>query len=377
MRGVVTTNTAVRVPILDLRAQYAEVGAALEEAALRVLRSTRYIMGPDVEAFEREAAAYLGARHVVGVASGTDALVVALMALGVGAGDEVIVPPLTFIATAEAVRTAGATPVFADIEADTLTISPHAVERAATARTRAVIAVHLYGNPCRMDALSAVCDRIGAALVEDAAQAIGASHRGRRCGTLGRAAAFSCFPSKNLGACGDAGFLSTDDDEVAARARMIRVHGSSSKYRHEIRGLNARLDTLQAALLRAKLPYLDRWVEARRRVAARYREAFADLPLDLQRETDGGVHAYHLFTIRADDREALARHLADRGIETAKHYPIPLHRQPLFEGMGAGPGSFPASEEAAARVLSIPLYPEITDEQIGEVIAGVRSFFGR
>jgi dTDP-4-amino-4,6-dideoxygalactose transaminase len=289
----------------------------------------------------------------------------------------VIVPPLTFIATAEAVRTAGATPVFADVDPATLTVCPRAVERAATPRTRAVVAVHLYGNPCPVDALEAVCGRIGAVLVEDSAQAIGASYRGRRCGALARVAAFSCFPSKNLGACGDAGFLSTDDDDLAGRARMIRVHGSSSKYRHEVRGLNARLDTLQAAFLRVKLRRLDRWVEARRRVAGRYREAFADLPLGLQRETDGALHAYHLFTVQVEDREALARRLADRGIETAMHYPIPLHLQPVFAPMDLGPGSFPVSEAAAARVLSIPLYPELTDGQIGEVIAGVRSHFGR
>lgn len=353
-------------------------GSELEvELVSAALRAPRWSAGTMVERFEAHFARALGRAHAVAVSSGTAGTWLALRALGIGPGCEVVCSAYGWHQVAHAVALAGATPVFADIEAETLTIDPAAVERAATARTRAVVAVHLYGNPSRTDALSAVCDRLGAALVEDAAQAIGASYRGRRCGVLGRAAGFSCFPSKNLGACGDAGFLSTDDDEVADRARMIRVHGSSSKYRHEIRGLNARLDTLQAALLRAKLPHLDRWVEARRRVAARYREAFADLPLDLQRETDGGVHAYHLFTVRVDDREALARHLAKRGIETAKHYPIPLHLQPVFEGMGLGPGSFPASEAAAARALSIPIYPEITDEQTGEVIAGVRSFFGR
>lgn len=364
-----------RIPVVDLRAQYEEVGPALEAAAVRVLRSIGYIMGPDVEAFEREAAAYLGVRHVVGLSSGTAAIEVALMALGIGPGDEVIVPPFTFVATAEAVRSTGARVVFADVDAETLTLDPAAVAAAATPRTRAVVAVHLYGNPCRIEALAAACDRLGAALVEDAAQSMGGTYRGRRCGALGRAAAFSCFPSKNLGACGDAGFLSTDDDEVARRARMIRVHGSTSKYRHEGRGMNARLDTLQAAFLRVKLPRLDAWVCARRRVAARYRAAFADLPLRLQQETDPG-HAYHLFTVQVPDRAGLARALSERGIETATHYPMPLHLQGAFADLGLGPGAFPASERAAAEVLSLPLYAEMTDAQVDRVIDGVRSFCG-
>jgi dTDP-4-amino-4,6-dideoxygalactose transaminase len=359
--------------MLDLGPQLAALGDELERAVARVLRSGQYILGPEVEAFEREVAAYLGVAHAVGVSSGTDALVIALRALGIGAGHEVIAPSFTFFATAEAITLAGATPVFADIDPDSFALDPADVARRIGPRTRAILAVHLYGHPFDADALGALARERGVALVEDAAQAFGAAHRGRRVGTLGSAAAFSFFPSKNLGAAGDAGLIATDDAELAGRARMLRVHGSRQRYLHEAVGYTARLDEIQAALLRIKLPHLDRWNDQRRRVAALYGEVLEGLPgVRPPPVAPWAEHVFHQYTLRvpARARERIVAALAAEQIASQIYYPIPVHRTPPY----ATDGALPETDRACAEVLSLPIWPELPAtevKRVGEALARV------
>jgi dTDP-4-amino-4,6-dideoxygalactose transaminase len=358
------------IPLLDLTRQHAALKADLLAAMERVLDGSRFILGPEGEALEGEIAALCGVRHAVGVASGTEALRVALAALDVGPGDEVITPAFSFIASSSTIAMAGATPVFVDVEPDTLALDPVAVERAITPRTRAIVAVHLYGHPAALDALSALARAHRLALVEDAAQAIGAAWQGRPVGSWGDAACLSFYPTKNLGACGDAGMIATDRDDLAARARRLRHHGDGGRYRHLELGWCSRLDELQAAVLRVKLRHLSAWEVTLRRVAARYRAGMAGLPLAMPADRPQARHVYSLFTVRHARRDEFVRALADLGVGSAVHYPIAVPDQPMF---GAAPAPRPAagwpeSARAAREVVSLPCYPELRDDEIEAVI---------
>lgn len=370
-----------RVAAQDLEAHHRALEPELTSAAARVLRSGRYILGPEVEAFEREAAAALGAAHAVGMSSGTDALLAILMALGVGPGDEVVTSPFSFFATAGVIVRLGARPVFADIDPATFNLDAGAAAARLGDRTRAVIPVHLFGRAAATAELEARCRARGVAVVEDAAQAIGATRRDgdsvRRVGALGDAAALSFFPAKNLGGFGDAGMVLTGDAQLADRLRLVRAHGSRPKYHHLIVGGNFRLDELQAALLRVKLPHLPRWTDGRRRVAARYHERLRGTPLALPPPDEGCV--WNQFVVRVPDgrRDALATSLREAGIETAVYYPEPLHLQPCFEALGHRPGDFPVAERACQETLALPMYPELADSQIDAVADAIAAFFAR
>ena len=348
-----------KIPMVDLGEQTDRLWPELEKAVHDVLRSGRFILGPNVEAFEREAASFLGARWSVGVGSGTDALVLALRALGIGPGDEVIVPSFTFFATAEAVSLIGATPVFADIEPTTFCIEPDSVAKLLSLRTRAIVPVHLFGHPAEMDAISDLARTRGLAVLEDAAQAFGAVYRGRRVGTLGNAAAFSFFPSKNLGAFGEAGLISSDDEALSNAVRSLRAHGSRERYVHTEIGYNARLDELQAALLRVKLPHVAAWNDERRRVAAAYDASLSGAAVRTPRVAPGCTHVFHQYTVRvpAEKRAGIQRALEAAGIATQIYYPIPNHALPMYAKQGA---SLPETEAAAREVLSLPIYPELS-----------------
>jgi dTDP-4-amino-4,6-dideoxygalactose transaminase len=359
------------IPLVDLKAQYAALRPDIDAAIARVIANTSFIMGPEVRAFEEAFAAWCQARFAVGISSGTAAIELTLRALGVGPGDEVITTPFTFIATGEAISATGATPVFADIDPATYNLDPAAVEAALTARTRALLPVHLYGQPADMAALAAIAQRRGLALLEDAAQAHGAEIAGRRAGSLGHAACFSFYPGKNLGCYGDGGAVTTDDEALAGRLRKLRDHGRSSKYVHDELGYGHRLDALQAAILAAKLPHLDAANAARRRLAARYRQLLAGADLVLPYVPEGVTPAWHLYVVRTTRRDALLASLRAEGIEAGIHYPLPLHLQPAYRSLGLGAGSFPVAEAAAQQVLSLPLFPEMTDEQQERVAAAV------
>jgi dTDP-4-amino-4,6-dideoxygalactose transaminase len=368
------------VPLCDLLAQYRPLEAEVLAAVSRVLASGQVILGPEVSAFEEEMAAYCGTRHAVGCASGTEALLLALHALGVGPGDEVILPPFTFFASAGVVCRLGARPVFVDIDPDTYNLDPLQVEGKLTGRTRAVMAVHLYGQCADMGPLGRIAARHHVALVEDAAQAIGAEYAGRRAGGLGVVGCFSFYPSKNLGAYGDAGLVTTDDAGHAARMACLRVHGMEPKYYHKHIGWNARLDALQAAILRVKLPHLDEWIEGRQQAAARYDGlidehhlgGFLGRPV---RRPDRR-HAFNQYVVRVGDglRDGLVKHLKADGIGCEIYYPVPLHLQECLAHLGHREGDFPASEEASRSVLALPLYPEISVDQQRRVVQSCAAF---
>jgi dTDP-4-amino-4,6-dideoxygalactose transaminase len=364
------------VPFTDLAAMTREVRTTVEQAWAGLLGSSRFIGGDAVEDFERAWASYCGVPHAVGVANGTDALLLTLMALGIGPGDEVIVPANTFIATTEAVVLAGATPVFTDVSPETLLLTPAQLEAAVTQRTAAVIVVHLYGQMPDMDLLSRSADAAGIALIEDGAQAHGASWLGRPAGSIGRAGCFSFYPAKNLGAFGDAGAIVTADADLAARLRSLRDHGCSqrSRYDHPLVGTNSRLDALQAVVLTAKLRRLDGWTEARRSVAARYRAAFGDGPVRLVAEEPGSRGSYHLAVARLPDRAGTARQLAAAGIETQVHYPIPCHQQPPYRRFATRP--LPVTEKTAGEILSLPMFPHLSDGQVTRVCDAIRRVSG-
>ncbi|HEX8687980.1 MAG TPA: DegT/DnrJ/EryC1/StrS family aminotransferase [Pyrinomonadaceae bacterium] len=367
------------VPFVDLQAQYRSIKAEVDAAVQRVLDTSAFVLGREVEAFERAFAEYVGARECVGVSNGTAAIQLALQALGVGAGDEVIVPANTFFATAEAVSTAGATPVFVDCDPATCNIDPGKIEAAVTRRTRAVVPVHLYGRPADLDAVLAVAGRHSLLVVEDAAQAHGARYRGRRVGALARAGCFSFYPGKNLGAYGEGGAVVTNDAGVARRVRMLRDHGSEQKYRHEMVGYNFRLEGIQGAVLGVKLPRLDGWNELRRAHAARYRELLAPLAdagaVALPPEADGDEHVYHLFVVQSSERDALQRYLSAAGVQTGIHYPVPVHLQPAYAAHGHREGDFPHAERLSRRALSLPMYAELTERQLRYVADAVSDFY--
>jgi dTDP-4-amino-4,6-dideoxygalactose transaminase len=367
----------MKVPFLDLQAPYAELKEELDAAYRRVMESGWFVLGAELEAFETEFAAFCGARHCVGVANGLDALHLILRALGIGAGDEVIVPSNTYIATWLAVSYAGATPVPVEPDEATFNLDPARVEEAITPRTRAVMPVHLYGQPADMDGLGEVAGRHGLRVIEDAAQAHGARYRGRLVGALGDAAGFSFYPGKNLGAFGDAGAIVTNDAALAEAARLLRNYGSPVKYRHDVQGCNSRLDELQAALLRPKLRRLAEWNERRRRVAGHYRRALEGVPdLRLPFVPDWADPVWHLFVVRHPRREALREHLARGGVGTLIHYPTPPHLQAAYTELGLAAGSFPLAERMADEALSLPMGPHLSDTEVGHVVAQVSSFAG-
>jgi dTDP-4-amino-4,6-dideoxygalactose transaminase len=367
----------VNVPFLDFRSHVAAVRGEIEQAVARVLDNGWFILGPEGEAFERELAQALGARDCVGVGNGTEAIQLALEALGVGPGHEVVTSPLSAAFTALAVQRAGARPVFADLDPVTLNVDPEAVERALTPRTKALLPVHLYGHPADLDPLLDIARRRGIPLVEDACQAHGACYRGRPVGALSGIGALSFYPTKNLGALGDGGAVLVNDPELAARLRRLRNGGQSDRYRHVESGLNSRLDEMQAAILRAFLNHLPAWNQRRRMLAALYLRELEGAPLTLPREQPYATAIYHVFAVRHPRRDALAAALRERAIGTLVHYPIPLHLQPAFLPLGGRPGDFPVAEKAAAELLSLPLYPELPDEHALAVAAAVSELADR
>ncbi len=364
------------ISLVDLKAAYRRLQTEIDAATARVMSSGWYILGPEVAAFESEFAAYLGVEQAVGVASGTDAVLLALRALGIGPGDEVITVAHTAVATVAAIELAGATPRLVDIDAATYTLDPAQLAAAITSRTRAVVPVHLYGAPADMDAVLAVAHAHGLLIVEDCAQAHGARYRGRMVGALGDAAAFSFYPTKNLGALGDGGAVATNRPEVAERLRLLRQYGWRERYVSDVTGYNSRLDELQAAILRVRLRHLDAENTARRRLAARYDAALAGLPITLPTARADDRAVYHLYVIRTAARDALAVHLRARGIGTGVHYPVPVHRQPAYAHLGCDPGSLPATEAAAAEVLSLPMYPDLLPTAVDTIAAAIRDYYG-
>ena len=396
------------IPFLDLTAQYASIRAEVDAAVRRVVEAQRFVLGREVEALEAEIAGYVGAAHAVGVASGTDALVLTLRALGAEAGAEVVVPAFTFFATAGAVVNAGLRPVFCDVDPATCNVSAETLEAAWTARTVAAVPVHLFGRMAPMDEVRALARRRGAFVLEDAAQAIGARQRvaaadveaggphgarpvaaagaGRarerelRAGSAGDAAALSFYPTKNLGGFGDGGMVTTGDPELARRVAALRVHGGGADGRHDVVGTNARLDALQAAVLRAKLPHLDAWTAARRAHARRYDDLLRDVAatgaIRLPGAGAGRAHVYHQYVLRAERRDALRAHLEARGVGTAVHYPVALHLQPCFAALGYAPGDLPVAERLCGEVLSLPIFPELGAERQERVAEAVRGFYG-
>jgi dTDP-4-amino-4,6-dideoxygalactose transaminase len=356
------------IQILNLKAQYLTIKDEIDDAIRKVLDRQNFILGAEVATLEQEVAHYCGTKHAVGVASGTDALILALKAAGVGPGDEVIVPAFTFVATADSVTMLGATPVFADIDPLIFALNPDVLDKLVTPKTKAIVPVHLYGHPAPMLEIKAFAKRHGVFVVEDTAQAMGATYAGVRAGSMGALGCLSFFPSKNLGAYGDGGMIVTSEDEYAANLRMLRSHGSEKKYRSEFLGWNSRLDELQAAILRVKLPHLDRWNEARKRNAALYCGVLSGIEgVGLPVVQEGCGHVFHQFTIRVRNREMVQALLKEAGIQTAVHYPIPLHLQPMFKALGYRRGDLPVAETACNEVLSLPMYPELEEEQISLV----------
>ncbi len=367
--------------MLDVAAQNGPLMQRLIDKAAEVIRSGRYILGPEVEAFEREVAKYIGVEHAIGVSSGTDALLAALMALGIGAGDEVITTPFSFFATAGCIARVGATPVFVDIRPDTFNLDVEQIEASVTERTKAILPVHLFGQACDMEALTELAAKHQLRLIEDAAQAIGTKSPIGPVGGLGAYGCFSFFPSKNLGGFGDAGLITTNDAELADKARVIRAHGSKPKYYHSVVGGNFRIDALQAALLRVKLPALEEWTSIRRQNADRYDAAFTVAGLDSsvlttpRRRFEG--HIYNQYVIRTSRRDALQAHLAEQKIATAIYYPVPLHRQECFAHLGYEAGSLPVSENASREVLALPIFAGLGEERQARIIDAVIRFLDR
>jgi dTDP-4-amino-4,6-dideoxygalactose transaminase len=356
------------VPFMDLKAQYRTIEGEVLEALREVAESTSYVLGPRVAAFERAFADHVGARFCVGVNSGTSALHLALICAGVREGDEVITVPMTFVATTWAISYCGARPVFVDVDPDTRTMDPAQVEGAITARTRAILPVHLYGQSADMGPLLEIGRRRGIPVIEDAAQAHGARYHGRSAGAMGLCGCFSFYPGKNLGAYGEAGAVTTDDESIAARLRGLRDHAQGRRYHHEEIGYNYRMDAFQGAVLGVKLKQLDRWTEARRRLAGRYLEKLSGLPLELPVEAAGREHVWHLFVALHPRRDRIRSELEDLGIQTGLHYPVPVHLQQAYRGLGHGPGDFPVAERIAAEGFSLPLFPEMTLDQQDRVV---------
>ncbi|GAB4337554.1 MAG: DegT/DnrJ/EryC1/StrS family aminotransferase [Calditrichia bacterium] len=368
----------MNIQMVDLKRQYQKYQAEFDAAVLEVMHSAQYINGPAVNNFAAAMQEYLGVKHAIPCANGTDALQIALMSLGVGPGDEVITTPFTFVATAETIGILGARPVYVEIDPKTYNIDPAKIEAAITDKSKAIIPVHLYGQPADMDEILAVARKHNLPVIEDAAQAVGSKYKGKRVCSLGDMACISFFPSKNLGAAGDGGMVVTNNDELAEKAQMIANHGSRVRYQHEVLGLNSRLDAVQAALLNVKLKYLDEWNQLRREHADYYNKGFAELPVVTPYIADYAETIYHQYTIQVDNRDALQKHLLEKGIPNAIHYPIPLHLQPAFRKVsGYTEGDFPVAEEVARRVISLPMHPDLTREELDYIIEQISAFMGR
>jgi len=362
------------IPVVDLKAQYASIKSEIDAAIQRVIENTSFIMGPEVRNFEAAFARFVGVSEAAGVASGTAALHLALLAAGIGPGDEVITTPFTFYATAEAIEQAGATPVFVDITPDTYNIDSSKIEAGITSRTRGIVPVHLFGQAADMDAIMAVARAHGLWVIEDAAQAHAAEHRGRRCGSMGDLACFSFYPSKNLGGYGDGGMVTSSNAALMARVRRLRDHGRIGKYEHLELGWAYRLDALQAAILSAKLPHVEAWTAARQAAAGRYDALFADSAVMTPVAREDNRHVYYAYAVRVPRRDALLEHLAANGIGAVIHYPIPMHLQPAYREMGLPRGTFPVAEMVADQIISLPMFPEITPAQQQRVAETVLAF---
>lgn len=362
----------VKVPYLDLKAQYQSIKPEVDAAIARVLDSCQFVLGSEVAGFEQDFAAYCGTSECIAVNSGTSALHLALLAAGVGPGDEVITVPFTFVASVAAVLYAGAKPVLVDIDPRSFTMDPAAIERAITPRTKAILPVHLYGQSADMDPIMEVARKHGLVVIEDAAQAHGAQYKGRPVGSIGDMACFSFYPGKNLGAYGEGGAVTTSNPEYIRTIRMLRDWGADRKYHHVLRGFNYRMEGFQGAILRVKLRHLPKWTEARRTVVNRYNELLADADVQTPAEMPWGRHVYHVYTLRTDDRDGLQAALHAEGIQTGIHYPVPVHLQPAYADLGYGVGDFPHSERVAKEVLSLPLYPELSQQAVAEVAGAVR-----
>jgi dTDP-4-amino-4,6-dideoxygalactose transaminase len=368
------TKQPPQIPFVDLTAQYRTIAAEINETTSRVIQEADFILGREVRLFEEEFAAFCEARYAVGLDSGTSALELALRAYDIGPGDEVITAANSFIASALAISHAGATPVLVDVDPFTYTIDVTGIERAITSRTKAILPVHLYGHPAHMDPIRQLAEQRGLIVIEDACQAHGARYKGRRAGSLGHAAAFSFYPGKNLGAYGDGGMVVTNDADIAKRLEMLRNYGQKEKYHHLSQGFNRRLDTLQAAVLRVKLKYLEKWNAARRWQAELYHRLLAGTEIVLPSEAVGAQSVWHLYVIRSEHRDALKEHLASRGIAAGIHYPVPIHLQPAYKNLGYKRGDFPVTEQYAQRILSLPMYAELTPELIDCVAESILSF---
>ncbi|QSV45575.1 DegT/DnrJ/EryC1/StrS family aminotransferase [Geobacter benzoatilyticus] len=362
----------MNIPMVDLKVQYNAVKEEINRGILEALEKTQFILGPNVTAFEEEAAAFLGVKHAIGVASGTDALHLALAAAGIKEGDEVITSPFTFIATAEAIRYVGAVPVFVDVLPDSFNIDPAKIEAAITPKTRAILPVHIFGQPADLSAIQAICTKHGLLLIEDCAQSFGADVDGRMTGSFGAFGAFSFFPSKNLGCYGDGGLITTSCPELAEQVKVLRNHGSKVRYHHSVIGFNSRLDEIQAVILRVKLKHIREYNEGRRRVAHLYSSLMADAGVVTPFEDGIGTHIYHQYTLLTDRRDAIMKALADAGIASAVYYPIPLHKQDVFAPDYSGV-VLPVAEDVSSRCMSLPIFPEMTDEQVRRVAAVVTS----
>lgn len=360
------------IPLVDLNAQYRTIKPEIDAAIGRVLESGQFVLGEEVAAFEREFAEFCGVDHGVAVNSGTSALYLALLAAGIGSGDEVVTVPFSFVGTVAAIEYTGATPVLVDIDPRSFTMDPDAIAAAITSRTKAIMPVHLYGQPADMDPIRGIAAEHGLTVIEDAAQAHGARYRGVRAGGLGDAACFSFYPTKNLGAYGEGGMVVTGDATLAERIRLLRDWGQARKYEHTVRAFNARMEAFQGAILRVKLRHLPEWTAARRRIAARYDQLLDGPGVVVPAEMPYATHVYHVYSVRVRERQRLQEALRTDGIATGLHYPIPIHRQPAYADLGYPAGAFPESERAADEVMSLPLFPEMTEAQVEEVAASVR-----
>jgi dTDP-4-amino-4,6-dideoxygalactose transaminase len=365
--------TVNKVPFVDLKAQYASIKDEIDSAVARVIDRTSFILGEEVAAFEAEFAEFSGFRHVVAVGNGTDAIELALRGAGLAEGDEVVAPTHTFVASTEAVTRAGGHVRLADVDRESFCMSDETLERALTERTRFALPVPIYGNPAGLDRVAARARERGVRVIADCAQAHGARLGGRPLGELVDTATFSFYPGKNLGAYGDAGAVATNDDDVARSVRMWRNHGREGKFDHRFEGVNSRMDGIQGAILRAKLPHLSAWTASRRRVASLYGEALADLPgVELPRVAGDAEHVFHLYVVRLDDRDEVRQRLRDRGVASGVHYPLPVHRYPAYAHLGHGPGSFPVAEGICERIISLPMYPEMGPAEVGHVASALR-----